>query len=318
MEQLVNFCLQHGNIFPNISEVILGCRQLFTSNFLGQDALLCASRIFTILDGNIYNPSLKSNGSVEDFNRNRKPIYIIGEGASSRVGSYFLNGKKVAVKIQHYKNGIKEISMIRHLGLHPFIMSIIGFEIKLGSPCDTVNTENEDAIISRDNVIHIFMPIFTSLTDVIGDKLTREKKFKYIRQILVAIEYLHNKDVIHMDIKPENILVDDDDNIKLIDFDNSVIGTERSLRKIAGTDGFLPPEFIGKTETIFSTEVDIYSAGLTFIEIITNKQNGSVKKCGEFRELLSWMLAENGMERPTAQTCLDILAKLCAEIQTLK
>ena len=295
--------------------MILGCQQLFTTKFLGYDPLSDASRIFTIIDGNIHNPMLTAQLTsdyeiVGNFSKSYRPIYIIGEGTSSRVGSYILDGKKVALKIQRYKNGIKEISMIRYLGSHPFIMSIIGFEIMLGSPCDRVNNGTEDAIISRDNVIHIFMPIFTPLTNVMDNKLTREKKFKYIRQILVAIEYLHNKDVIHMDIKPENILVDDNDDIKLIDFDNSVVGTERSLRKIAGTHGFLPPEFIGKTETVFSTEVDIYSAGLTFIEIITNRQNGSLKKCGEFTQLLSLMLLEDGMSRPTAKTCINILDRL--------
>ena len=49
-------------------------------------------------------------------------------------------------------------------------------------------------------------------------KLSKEHILKIFYQLLVAIEYLHDKQILHRDIKPENILMEDDDYIKLCDF----------------------------------------------------------------------------------------------------
>ena len=49
-------------------------------------------------------------------------------------------------------------------------------------------------------------------------KFAEEKARFYAAEIILAIEYLHKKDIIYRDLKPENILITDDGHIKLVDF----------------------------------------------------------------------------------------------------
>lgn len=71
---------------------------------------------------------------------------------------------------------------------------------------------------------------FSSLLENVGAFEEDTAKF-YIGQIVLALEYLHSKGVIHRDLKPDNILIDGDGRIKLTDFGLS----EAGLRKIKTT-----------------------------------------------------------------------------------
>ena len=64
-------------------------------------------------------------------------------------------------------------------------------------------------------------------------------------QILNAVEYLHRLKIAHRDLKPENILLDEDYNVKLIDFGLAVQEPdEDSLQSIAGTPYYMAPEVL--------------------------------------------------------------------------
>ena len=71
---------------------------------------------------------------------------------------------------------------------------------------------------------------FSSLLENVGAFEEDTAKY-YIAQIILALEYLHSKGVIHRDLKPDNILIDADGKIKLTDFGLS----EAGLRKIKTT-----------------------------------------------------------------------------------
>ena len=54
--------------------------------------------------------------------------------------------------------------------------------------------------------------------------LPEESSRKYFRQLILALEYCHNElKIIHRDIKPDNLLIDADDNVKLSDFGVSLL-----------------------------------------------------------------------------------------------
>lgn len=101
------------------------------------------------------------------------------------------------------------------------------------------------------------------------------KKFKhfeedtsrhYFRQLLLGVEYLHFNDVIHCDIKPENLLLNTKNQLKIADFGVSKIFDKNNRKStenkiLVGSPAFMAPEmFISESELDFA--VDIWTMGI--------------------------------------------------------
>lgn len=101
-----------------------------------------------------------------------------------------------------------------------------------------------------------------------------ERAVKMAVEILDALDYIHHNGVVHRDMKPENIMVDKDDHIKLIDF--GIAGKEGSRRltfaklsQVMGTPDYISPEQVkGKRGDGRS---DIYAAGVMLYEMLSGK-----------------------------------------------
>ena len=96
-----------------------------------------------------------------------------------------------------------------------------------------------------------------------------EKVIRYAVQIAEALQYLHslNPPIINRDIKPRNIMVDSDDNIKLIDFDIAMeYNPLQNDINIVGTKGYAAPEqYAGKT----TPQSDIFALGMVMYQMLT-------------------------------------------------
>ena len=98
-------------------------------------------------------------------------------------------------------------------------------------------------------------------------KLTRALAYKFISEICDALLYIHNKQLIHKDIKPNNILVTyNGNNIKLIDFGLADQDDYDILKIPAGTKRYLAPEQL-IPGTAIDYRVDIYSLGVIIQEM---------------------------------------------------
>jgi mitogen-activated protein kinase kinase 1 len=108
-------------------------------------------------------------------------------------------------------------------------------------------------------------------------KLIEEKEiFDLLIQSLSGLIYLHNtKKVIHRDIKPDNILIDYDGNVKISDFGLSAIDSEDANESVkchgtrAGALDFMAPEMAAGEGYDFKS--DIYMLGLTFFFIMSGR-----------------------------------------------
>ena len=92
--------------------------------------------------------------------------------------------------------------------------------------------------------------------------------------ILEALAYLHQKKILHWDVKPENILVSeqgDVTSVKLIDFGLSCqVDTYKYMPDLkCGTMLYMAPEVFKKEE--YSKTVDVWSLGITLFKIISGK-----------------------------------------------
>lgn len=76
---------------------------------------------------------------------------------------------------------------------------------------------------------------------------------------------VHQNNIIHRDIKPQNILFDEDSNVKLTDFGISLLSSETKIAQITGTQFFLAPEsFLPEKEKVISGKpLDIWAMGIT-------------------------------------------------------
>ncbi|MFN0199635.1 MAG: serine/threonine protein kinase [Planctomycetaceae bacterium] len=127
---------------------------------------------------------------------------------------------------------------------------------------------------------YIVMELFRSpslRTYLSNDLVTLQARFKRLMELVcMSISYLHEKGLVHKDIKPENILLSKGSEVRLIDFalcTKYATGMAKMFagkpKAIQGTRSYLAPETIRKEAP--SPQTDIYSLGVVFFEILVGK-----------------------------------------------
>uniref|UniRef100_A0A7S1PF91 Protein kinase domain-containing protein n=1 Tax=Percolomonas cosmopolitus TaxID=63605 RepID=A0A7S1PF91_9EUKA len=168
-----------------------------------------------------------------------------------------------------------------------------------------------------------------------SDMLTEAKARQYLFDIVHGLDYLHSQGIVHHDIKPENLLVDGNDKVKLTDFgvsqdvsnmqeddsdDGSHASNDSKPHFTGGTPAFSPPElatpnvpFDGKIADIWSLGVTLFIFvfghipfdGSSLIEIYRNIRNQPLEipnlpaVSNELKDLLSCMLEKDPQKRIT-------------------
>ncbi|CUA66979.1 hypothetical protein RSOLAG22IIIB_02890 [Rhizoctonia solani] len=92
-----------------------------------------------------------------------------------------------------------------------------------------------------------------------------------------AVEYLHSKGIVHGDIKGENIILSGNGDIQLADFGSATLisyitlGFTRTSSQLPFTFRFAAPEILLETSEAHTIKSDVYSLGMTLLQIITGK-----------------------------------------------
>eukprot|EP00331_Platyophrya_macrostoma_P030684 CAMPEP_0176456364 /NCGR_PEP_ID=MMETSP0127-20121128/31241_1 /TAXON_ID=938130 /ORGANISM="Platyophrya macrostoma, Strain WH" /LENGTH=371 /DNA_ID=CAMNT_0017846303 /DNA_START=65 /DNA_END=1180 /DNA_ORIENTATION=+ len=95
----------------------------------------------------------------------------------------------------------------------------------------------------------------------------------YFEQMLNAIEYLHDNGYCHLDIKPENLLLDERFNMKLCDFGFAAQFEKNSklVKTSCGTSGYFPPEAWKPAKGYDGTKADIFQLGIMLFIMLTGQ-----------------------------------------------
>lgn len=129
-------------------------------------------------------------------------------------------------------------------------------------------------VFNENNTTYIVMPLIEGETiqQLVErkSKLSIEDSVNYIAQIAEAVDYIHKKDILHRDIKPDNIIINNNNNAILIDFGSAREFVNDKTQKHTSilTPGYAPLEQYSSTSRKGAYS-DIYSIGATLYFMLT-------------------------------------------------
>ncbi len=143
---------------------------------------------------------------------------------------------------------------------------------------DHPNVVQAYSVDNEDDVHYIVMQYIqgTDLQRLVSDQgpLSFRQAADYIRQAALGLQHIHDKQLIHRDVKPANLMVDSQEIIKVMDLGLVHLGTEvRSLtlehnENVLGTADYLAPEQAVNSHEV-DRRVDIYALGCTLYFLLT-------------------------------------------------
>ena len=96
---------------------------------------------------------------------------------------------------------------------------------------------------------------------------TERTAAKYMRQLFQALNHCHAVNVVHRDIKPDNIMITENDTVRLIDFGLSKARmSNKKMNTVAGTPYYMAPEVINGS---YSHKADIWSLGVLLYTLVS-------------------------------------------------
>lgn len=111
--------------------------------------------------------------------------------------------------------------------------------------------------------------LYKHITNSPNGRFSESRSAKYMYQVVDAIQYCHMNRVIHRDVKPENILVSYEGDLKLADFGWSVHAPSARRQTMCGTLDYLPPEMIKRE--VYDVAVDHWCLGVLCYEFLVGK-----------------------------------------------
>ena len=180
---------------------------------------------------------------------------------------------KYIIKFSRQEEGSHEYNIMRQL-YHPHIIKVFGFY----HPIHRMNRNGEIVIVSALVMEYAKNGDLFSLANksVFG---TSEEKYidgneSIVRilftQLVDAVEHCHSQGIVHLDIKTENVLLDDAWNVKLTDFGLAMKGYDHHV--IQGTRMYFPPELFTSITEYDGRKVDIFSLGVVLFIMIMGYQ----------------------------------------------
>lgn len=180
-------------------------------------------------------------------------VYQVKKKDSKRIYAMKVLSKKVIVKKNEIAHTIGERNILVRTASKscPFI---VGLKFSFQTPADLY-------------LVTDFMSggeLFWHLQK--EGRFSEDRAKFYIAELVMALEYLHDNDIVYRDLKPENILLDANGNIALCDFGLSKADLKDRTNTFCGTTEYLAPELL-LDESGYTKMVDFWSLGVLIFEM---------------------------------------------------
>lgn len=223
------------------------------------------------------------------------------------------DGVRYALKVlrPEEKDNREEIAALKHEFeiahelKHPNIIRVVEFNTEL-------------------DIAYLVMELFNEKNLKIVLRLGPERLFPVLKEIVdqsaQALFYFHEKGYVHRDVKPDNFLVADDGEVKLIDFAISIKqpkGVSAMFNswfmKVQGTRSYMSPEQIRNQP--LDQRADIYSFGCVLFELVTGKTPFTGDSADDLlnRHLVAPVPSAQTMSPNIAPEFSDLIAKMMSK-----
>lgn len=162
--------------------------------------------------------------------------------------------KQKCVKMKAVPNVIQERRLLEEID-HPFVVNM-RYAFQDDENCFFVL----DLMLGGDLRFHL---------ERLGSMPEEVIRF-YVAQLASAVQFLHENNIMHRDIKPDNILLDERGNAHLTDFNIAVHFGERRLTGVAGSMAYMAPEIL--TKRGYTCHIDWWSLGVCAYELIFGRR----------------------------------------------
>jgi 5'-AMP-activated protein kinase catalytic alpha subunit len=218
-----------------------------------------------------------------------------------KLGLHNLTGEKVAVKILEKHKIVEDVDVER-----------VTREIKILKMARHPNIIQLYEIIETPRQLYLITEYVPGgeLFDYIvkHHRLSEAEACKFFQQIMSAIDYLHELGIVHRDMKPENLLLDYDGQIKLVDFGlSNTFAPNQTLKTACGSPCYAAPEMIAG-ELYHGSRVDIWSCGVILFAMVC----GYLPFEDPDTNLLYKKILDGKFEIPSwvSETCSNLINKI--------
>ena len=265
----------------------------------------------------------------------------IGEGDHGKIfkAKYLINNQIFAIKEIEINNKKEMDNLNREICImnsmtninHPNIMKYFSFFQEKGKVyivLELINGQNLNKLVEKHQKMN--------------ENISQNLIILILKGAINGLCYLHSKKIIHRDISPDNIMIDENNNIKITDFGLSTIyqmhnpGNNNEYEgTVVGKTNFVSNEIfeafsLGHIHTKYDFKTDIYSLGLTMFYLMTFKlpfdinmvnrtkkrNNNNINQNLYSKELINIvmnMMEENQYKRPSSQQVYNELCNIIGE-----
>lgn len=184
---------------------------------------------------------------------------LLGRGSFGEVwaGTQQRSGLRVAVKVLTRREGLDwlyfkhEVGRLREVAEHPHVVSLIDADLSHEPP-------------------YFVMPLLLRGSLHEAREFDTARALVWFQEIASALRYCHEKGLLHCDLKPSNVMLDEEGHVRLVDYGQSRSKGDKSVTW--GTLGFMAPEqAVLGGESVPSVRWDVYSLGATAYLLFTGQ-----------------------------------------------